>query len=167
MKRSSPYIIIVSIIAFWCLLLILPSLLAVLGGPVSGMSEQLYRSFSKICHQYDSRSLHLFGYKLAVCARCSAIYFGFFIGVLLSPLLKRDQFSHARYWWVLAILPMVIDVLLDFFGISQSNTSTRLSTGGFFGVLAALILTPIIEEVLNTFTNRFQLFKGVQYESKT
>jgi len=42
----------------------------------------LYSSFSPVCHQDPGRSFELLGHQLAVCHRCSGIYFGLFLASL-------------------------------------------------------------------------------------
>jgi uncharacterized membrane protein len=47
----------------------------------------IYQSFALICHQDPARSWHLHGAPLAVCMRCSSIYFGFLISLWIrTPL---------------------------------------------------------------------------------
>src|SRR5260221_9411438 len=84
--RSPFYFAIVAAVFLWCAALVTIPLARAAG--VSAASRG-YDFFSHICHQEDARSLHFAGYPMAVCARCSAIYFAFFLGVLLSPLLSR------------------------------------------------------------------------------
>jgi len=69
-------------------------------------------------------------------------------------------------WWAVAVLLMVIDVAFDVLGIHASTTATRVGSGLFFGINAALILTPLFLETLVTFIT-IQYKQGVSYESKT
>ncbi|MBI4546493.1 MAG: DUF2085 domain-containing protein [Ignavibacteriae bacterium] len=169
MKASFPYIVLVCLAFIWCIAPVLPPMLAWHVSPANPLSSQLYTWFSHICHQVDSRSLHLFGMKLSVCARCSGIYVGFFLGVVLSPFLSRRVSLSAIKWWALALLPMLIDIALDVLGIHSSTIVTRVATGVVFGVNAAFILTPLIEESLEKFIpmNWGQRKQGVFYESQT
>lgn len=146
MKRSLPYIILVVSTSLWCMVLVLPPLSASFHLLPASVSGQIYRIYSLVCHQYDSRSLHINGCKLAVCCRCTAIYFGFLAGVLCIPIFSHKKISSIRLWMVIAVLPMAVDVTLDTFAIHGSDMYARLSTGGFFGVVAALIITPIFTE---------------------
>src|SRR5512132_564232 len=54
----------------------------------------VYQAFSHVCHQAADRSLFVAGSQLAVCARCTGLYFGFAGAALCYPLLtslKRTQ----------------------------------------------------------------------------
>ena len=146
MKRSVSYNILLAATFVWCAALFVPPLLASLSSLSS--AQAFYDLFSRICHQFDSRSIHIFGYKLAVCARCFGIYLGFFAGVLCSRVWAAGRSINAIKRWTFALLPMLLDVALDSLGVHSSGMFTRLSTGVFFGVNAALILAPIIVQEL-------------------
>ncbi len=166
MKRTPAYYTLVGGVFVWCILLVVPPLAASAGA--SSLAHYLYNVFSTICHQYDSRSLHIFGHKLAVCARCSGIYVGFFAGILIAPLLyAKKKITNTFRLLVVAAVPMVLDVTLDVVGLQASTLATRLFTGSFFGVVAALVLTPIIEEAISELIFKLQHVKGIRYESKT
>jgi uncharacterized membrane protein len=131
--------------ACWCLLLVAAPICVHAGGSLNIVGETIYTAFHRICHQIDGRSLHLQGLPLAACARCTAIYGGFFVGVLLYPLIRplRDLRSPSRRTLVLAILPMIVDVALAFAGVHESNTISRLMTGSLFGVLLPFVVLPV------------------------
>lgn len=136
----------------WCL--------SILAAPIANhwyattLAETMYRFFSRICHQLDSHSLHLFGAKFAVCARCTAIYFGFFLSVAAYPLLCRNTrasrvtegSTHSRRILLLSILPLLLDVLLPLIGVYESTLLTRIITGMIFGVALPFVLLPAAEE---------------------
>ncbi len=164
MKQRTFYIILLIGVLLWCTLIILPPLFMNAGSSFAPLAEVLYKSFSHVCHQYDSRSIHIDGYKFAVCGRCTAIYFGFLFGVLLIRQLSRRSLRPSVIWWVIAIVPMIVDVAADVLGLSSSTMITRLLTGGWFGIFSAVILTPyFIEACLEIFHYKSQ---GIPYESK-
>jgi len=165
-KQSLSYTVLLVGTFLWCLFLIVPPLVASIETPASAVSHRLYGVYSVICHQFDARSLHLFGYKLAVCARCTAIYTGFFIGVLLFPALRKNQPSNVILVLSVAVAPMLIDVALDSLGIHMSTIFLRLTTGSLFGVLIAVVLTPIFQEGLNEIMSLQPHSQGVHNESK-
>ena len=120
--------------------LLLPAWLVQQGlvGPALG----LYQSFSLICHQIPERSWQFSGAPLAVCSRCTAIYVGVFAGVLISPLIVRRGGWRSRWWLGAALLPMLVDVGLDWLGLVSNTFTTRSVTGGLFGVAVAIYLYP-------------------------
>ena len=167
MKKSLAYYIILAAAALWCLMLFLPPLTAAIEAPSSSISKPMYRFYATICHQYETRSLHILGFKIAVCARCFGIYAGFFVGCLLYPLIFKRQKFHGLFGWCLIALPMAVDVFFDIIGIHTSTITTRLVTGLFFGYGAAAILMPFIISGLLEIISKKNILKGVTHELKT
>ena len=141
MGRSFPYYALLIAVLIWCGAIVMPPLAASSQPLISRVG---YRFFALLCHQEDARSLHLLGYPLAVCARCSAIYFGFLLGIILSPFFSPGVASFPRLAWVIAIMPMLLDVGADVIGVHASSLGTRIASGAFFGAASALILTPYL-----------------------
>ncbi len=105
---------------------------------------------------------------MGVCERCSGIYFGFLAGVLLSRLVRKLTAASPRILWGAAVAPMLIDVAADISGIHASTAALRLFSGGFFGIAAALILTPLLVEALSSASPPKQLtIAHGEYEPKT
>jgi uncharacterized membrane protein len=164
-----PRLILACLALIWCLALLLPPAVASLEQPPKPVSGEIYHFFSPICHQADARSLHLFGYKLAVCGRCFGAYAGFFAGILLWPLVGRERRvlrGRARWvLWAIAVLPMLADVALGLAGVHERTLATRVATGSFFGLIAALVLAPLLEQAIEQLFARTTT-EGVSYESK-
>ena len=138
------YLVIAIGAGLWCCLLALPPVLAHLSGSPGGASEAIASLFRPICHQLEGRSVMLFGHPMAVCSRCSAIYFAFFAGTLLYPFFRTIESPAMPPRWVLvvAIVPMLLDVLAGVFGIHAVTMTTRLWSGGIFGLVAPFIILP-------------------------
>jgi uncharacterized membrane protein len=145
MKISRIYILLLCAAIAWCGLIVLAPLDASFNGSTF-MSQEIYSFYGKVCHQQDSRSLHLRGEKFAVCARCSAVYFSFVGMLVVFPFLPKIGIRKSRLWILLALFPMVLDVALDVTGIHTSTIFTRLLTGSFFGWSIAYLLIPDLEE---------------------
>lgn len=79
------------------------------------------------CERDPARSLSWGGTALAVCARCSGIYFGLGLGALL----RRPQLSAARFraWLIVAALLMLLDVASERLGLHGASSLVRLGTG--------------------------------------
>jgi uncharacterized membrane protein len=139
--QAPAYRLLLACACLWCALLVLPPALSGLW-PGSSAAGAVYALFSRVCHQWDSHSLHLFGVKLAVCVRCFAVYAGFLAGVLLAPRVHGAERWDARRAWLWAGAPMLADVLLGAASWYEPTTASRLLTGAWFGVIAGLLLTP-------------------------
>jgi uncharacterized membrane protein len=159
------YTILVFFTALWCIGILLAPALHV-SHPV--VASIVYSAYSPICHQLDGRCFHLFEAKWGVCIRCSAIYFSFFLSLLLYPLFRRlSSPSYPGQWWIaLAVAPMVIDVLLNFAGIHPSTPLTRTITGMLFGSILPLYIVPPLLEGVAQLRNQFSARGGFFYARK-
>jgi len=166
MRGPTPYIVVLVATVVWCGLLFAPPVIASVDGPHSGFAHFAYRFYAPICHQLDSRSLHVLGFKLAVCERCCSIYFSFLLGVLVFPLFKRNIATSELHWLLLAVAPMVVDVGLDIAGIHPATAMTRMVSGSFFGVVAGIVLLPSLLNGLASLFHHHTQAQGCAYESK-
>jgi uncharacterized membrane protein len=137
------YAVILSGTAAWCALIVLAPAATASAGfvPFGGV---LYAFFSPLCHQIDTRSFHLFGEPLAVCGRCSAIYFGFLSGTIAYPF-ARNLLRGARpgmSFLTVAAAPMILDVMLEVTGLHESSNALHAVTGAWFGVLIPFLIIP-------------------------
>ncbi|MFN0156579.1 MAG: DUF2085 domain-containing protein [Bacteroidota bacterium] len=115
----------------------------IVAAPAFNMGS-LYEFYQRICHQLDSHSLHIAGEQLAVCARCSAIYFAFLFGLFCYPIV-RDLSSiqlPSRTLLAVAALPMLLDVLFGLLGLHTVTLTTRMVTGSLFGIVLPFFLLP-------------------------
>ncbi len=145
-------------VGLWCLAIVAPTFLIGFGGSLGhSIADTLYLGFSRICHQIDDRSLHLFGVKFAVCIRCTSIYFSFLGGILLYPLFRslRGTTLPDKRWLLLAVLPMTLDAILNDLHVHQSDDLTRSVTGAIAGLVFAFFVVPLIlEAVTQILTHR-------------
>lgn len=120
----------------------------------------LYQFFHPICHQLEGRSLHVFGKPLAVCTRCSSIYFAFLAGTLLFPVLERHlrAVCSRRDLLLYAVLPMVVDVVLDELGVHASSGATRMITGTLFGLVVPFCIIPTAQEAVQELVSASRFF---------
>lgn len=137
------YTVILAGAAAWCALIVLAPAAASSPG-FATLGGILYAFFSPLCHQIDSRSFHLCGVPLGVCARCSAIYFGFLLGAILHPF-AGDSLRGAkpgRMFLIVTVAPMLVDVILEAAGLHESSNAVRAATGAWFGILLPFLLIP-------------------------
>lgn len=118
------------------------------------VGEPIYQAFHALCHQLPERSFHLEGQPLAVCHRCSGIYLGFWLGLVLWPKSQRWRpwlLEHPR--WILAGFgPTLVDFLL--FGFN--SPISRFSTGLVAGLPLALLAGAGLAEMLSHLALRWE-----------
>lgn len=106
----------------------------------------LYRTFALICHQRSERSFHWHGFPLAVCVRCTGIYAGALLGLLLYPVWHclSNTFLPAKHYLLLALTLVALDWALGATGVFIHNTSTRMATGGLAGAVTIFYILPAL-----------------------
>jgi uncharacterized membrane protein len=104
----------------------------------------IYEAFSFLCHQIPERSFHVEGHSFAVCARCTGIYAGFAMGVLIYPLMRsvRQLETPRRLWLLAAGVPLLIDWSLGFFRLWENTHLSRFATGALLGAVCAFYIVP-------------------------
>jgi uncharacterized membrane protein len=113
-----------------------------------------YELFSIICHQLPERSWRIFGFPLAVCSRCTAIYFGGLLGLLIYPLTAGigaksvEYAARSRRWLLWSLPPMLFDFGLDWIGVMKNTFLTRTLTGLLVGMAGALHLYHLLAVAL-------------------
>ena len=112
-------------------------------------AEVIYHAFGIFCHQRPDRSYFIEGHKLGVCARCTGLYGGFAITLLLYPLLRslRNNVNPPREYLLLAAIPLGIDFSLTFFGVWENTHTSRLVTGALLGSVAVFYVMPGIVDL--------------------
>jgi uncharacterized membrane protein len=130
-------------------------LLLVLAAPLAAASHYphvaltIYRSFSSICHQLPERSFFIAGRPFAVCARCTGIYGGFALLLVLYPLIRplRSTYLPPPKWLFLAAVPLTIDFGLTFLRIWENTHMTRFLTGMLLGGVTVFYVMPGLAEL--------------------
>jgi uncharacterized membrane protein len=115
----------------------------------SGAAVVIYQAFSVLCHQIPERSFFIAGHKLAVCARCTGLYAGFALTLLLYPLIRPLQTVEwpRRELLILAAAPMAIDFGLTFVGVWENTHTSRLLTGLLLGGACVFYMMPGLVEL--------------------
>jgi uncharacterized membrane protein len=109
----------------------------------------IYTVYRPTCHQLPERSFFLAGYKVAVCARCSALYVSFWsVGVLYGlarwiwPQRAPVWPAQALKWVLIASAPLIVDGLTQLVGLHESTNVLRTVTGVLCGGAAAWFIYP-------------------------
>ena len=115
-----------------------------------GIAKYIYGFYGISCHQIPSRSFFILDQQIAICARCFSFYASMLVfGLLLSlrnvrPLDKRTAFFLA--------LPLIVDVLLQTSGISESTQLLRVTTGVLLALSASFYIYPRIRISIDRLT---------------
>jgi uncharacterized membrane protein len=97
--------------------------------------------FRIVCHGIPHRCLFLFGTRMPICARCTAIYIGLIAGVAAFPIASWIHERLLRVAMYAAMLPMAVDGFTQLFRLRESTNILRIATGfpaAFFFVLWAM-----------------------------
>lgn len=143
------YSFFLSAVVIWCSLILIAPLLAEFEHRFS--SYLIYFLFSKICHQIPERSFFIFGKQLAVCSRCTGLYFGFLLGAILYPFIfkiNRLRTPSPKYLFI-ACVPIGIDIFIRFFHIAENTFVSRSITGLILGAVMTLFVVPGILSLNN------------------
>lgn len=138
------YAVVLILVVMWNAGIVLAPLMASVGGEPSTLSSLLHYTYGRVCHQIDARSFHIDGYSLAVCARCSGIYLGYFLGLMVYPIknsLSRTELPH-RFWLIAALVPVAVDVAGGYLGVFENTLATRLLTGLIAGAAGPFYTLP-------------------------
>lgn len=128
------YTLIAAGLGLWCIGFIAAPRLIESGGVQSMTAIMLRYFYSFICHQNPDRSFHFMGHALAVCARCTGIYFGMLLGGLSFPVTGTWLHKNRAWikWGCLAIAANLIEYAMSVLGIMES-LFLRAGTGLILG----------------------------------
>jgi hypothetical protein len=127
--RNKTYAALLAGSTLWCV--------SIIAAPTLGL-PWVYDFFSRICHQNPARTWHLGGEPLAVCIRCTSIYFAFAASLWLG--LKTNV-----QWLRLSILFMVGEFIVARFLIDDAWL--RSVAGASVGLSAAPFVKQAVEEI--------------------
>ncbi len=133
----------------WCLLIIAAPILA--GHDFTTSSGLIYLAFSHLCHQHSDRSFFIADKQFAVCSRCTGIYCGFLLGILLFPITRKWGLviPPRRRILFLASIPIAIDLFLTMAHIWKNTFYTRFFSGILFGSILSLFIIPGLFHLLS------------------
>ena len=101
-----------------------------------GASPKWRLAFRMLCHGIERRCLLMFGVPMPICARCTAIYVGMLVAILLFA--ARSRLTMPRYVMYAAALPMAVDGVTQAIGLRESTNELRIVTG-FVAALAFVL----------------------------
>ena len=83
-----------------------------------------------MCHQKPERSFCFKGKQFPLCARCTGILIGYFLGIYMAYIISCNNYL----WLLICILPMLVDGGIQFIFKIESNNFRRLITGMLGGI---------------------------------
>jgi uncharacterized membrane protein len=115
----------------------------------SWIAPLLYAFFDPVCHQIAERSFHLWHQPFAVCHRCTGLYLGFALGIVVWPTLPiaATRLLERPRTIVLFSIPLAIDAVL------LANTpASRFATGLIAAFPVALLVLAAAAELARRMT---------------
>jgi uncharacterized membrane protein len=111
----------------------------------SMFSSAIYLLSSRICHQKDARSFHLGATPLPVCARCTGLYLGAPVGVVVAFALRRrrrwaPERSAMRRAFVIAAIPTGFTVVSEWSGLAPITNLLRAFTAWPLGATIGFLV---------------------------
>jgi uncharacterized membrane protein len=102
--------------------------------------------YSPACHQMPDRCLDLGFGRMAVCARCTGLYIGGLLGMLIVLAVRGAPTPRLR-WLVAAAIPTVVDFALGLAGLPSLSNWPRLAVAIPPGLLLGLALADAIVDL--------------------
>lgn len=160
------YLSITLISIIWCLGILAAPLWTGESGIKKEISNFFYDFYSKSCHQIKERSFLINGDKLGVCSRCTAIYFGFFLGTILYSFLRKLNNINLPSIWILLVPAGLLfaDAAGDIVGIYRNSLLSREITGGLVGIVLPFYIIPGTVRIFYDYFNRPELNRYKKHE---
>lgn len=92
----------------------------------SGLAAPLRLIYQPVCHQIPERCVTVAGQTAAVCARCTGLYLGGTLGLLMTATLYGRLRAPSRIWLAVAVAPSLIDFVSGFVGGPSLENVPRL-----------------------------------------
>ena len=108
----------------------------------------LYTAFSPVCHQIPERCFFLWGFPLAVCSRCTGIYTGILIGLILFAVTNRFSSISVPQTglFILLSIPLFIDTAGNLLHLWKTSAWMRFAIGSVWGVILPFFFVPGLSE---------------------
>jgi len=107
----------------------------------------MYTTGDRLCHQQADRSLVLNGNQLPFCARCTAIWLGFVVGLGFLVLYTIELNEKFLFVILFSLVPIGIDGVGQLFGFWESTNLIRFVTGILAGGVCGMAIGIIIDEI--------------------
>ena len=103
----------------------------------------IFKFCSHLCHQKPDRSFFFDKFQFILCARCTGLYLGLFIGFIYSIIRERHiRFSH----YIIIIIALIINTLTIIHALDTNLI--RFSMGIFLGVSIGLLFGISLKKII-------------------
>jgi uncharacterized membrane protein len=126
----------------WCVVILAaPYGLTSTNSSVVSAAAVVYSAAGIICHQRATRSFHLGGAQLPVCARCAGLYFSGAVGAMVAWLISGRLTAPigTRRVLLVAAIPTALSVAIEFLGFASPSNFIRAVCALPLGASAAWI----------------------------
>jgi len=113
----------------------------------SGWGVALHLAYRPMCHQLPDRCFDLGAGPLAVCARCTGLYVGGLLGLVLPVIVGRTPRLGLRTL-IVSALPSVIDFAFGVAGLPSLTNVPRAVLALPLGLVLGLLLARGLADVL-------------------
>jgi uncharacterized membrane protein len=104
-------------------------------GPILVFESNRTKIGFSFCHRRKDRSIRISGYTFPLCARCTGLWLGFVMGLLVRVAGLHIPLILA----FVLMLPLTVDGLTQLAGYRESNNRLRLLSGVLFGIATNMI----------------------------
>lgn len=117
-------------------------------------SSLVYKLGDIMCHQKAERSFFINGNQMPFCSRCTGIFLGLSIGLMIAIFKKLRLDGKFIIFLIAAFVPIGIDGIGQLFGFWESNNLIRVITGLSAGIVCGIAIGLIVDEVTATFISK-------------
>lgn len=105
----------------------------------------VYAAASYLCHQLPDRSFFTHGVQWPVCARCTGLYLAAPVGAVAAAvgLRRRRPLDPITRWTVIASMPTVLILALEWSGLTPPSAAARLIAALPVGAMIAYLLVRV------------------------
>jgi uncharacterized membrane protein len=108
----------------------------------------------RLCHQRAERSFFINGNQMPFCARCTAIFIGLVIGLVIILFNKIELNERFIFLIFISLIPIGIDGTGQLFGLWESSNLSRTLTGLFLGIPFGIAIGIIIDEIKSIYKSK-------------
>jgi uncharacterized membrane protein len=109
--------------------------------------QSVYAIGDRLCHQMEDRSFILGGNEMAFCARCTGVWIGMLIGLVLMAFVEIPLDNRLAWAVVVGLVPMAVDGGGQFLGWWESVNPIRFVTGLSAGLVGGIAIGIIVLEI--------------------